>query len=277
MGKLLDKEAPVDENGAKYTKDNIPMPSINEVSHNEGDASKTGNKKAATITLPEYKNVGVYYYNIKETSGNTAGVSYRSKSIQLKVSVIRKDNELIRIPVFYVDSKEKTHEFTDNLYSAGKLTVTKTVTGNFGDTNKKFAFTVKLKSPYGKTVKSTIKYTVAGGEEKTLTPDQISKMNSTDGLSITEEIKNGESIVFTNLPYGVTYEVTEDADGYTSTNNDGSGTINNAETSVGVTNDKTENVDTGLFTNNLPYFVLAGGAFILAVFTAIKKRRGYED
>lgn len=277
MGKLLDKEAPVDENGAKYTKDNIPTPSINEVSYNEGDASKTGNKKAATITLPEYKNVGVYYYNIKETSGNTAGVSYRSKSIQLKVSVIRKDNELIRIPVFYVDSKEKTDEFTDNLYSAGKLTVTKTVTGNFGDTNKKFAFTVKLKSPYGKTVKSTIKYTVAGGEEKTLTPDQISKMNSTDGLSITEEIKNGESIVFTNLPYGVTYEVTEDTDGYTSTNNDGSGTINNAETSVGVTNDKTENVDTGLFTNNLPYFVLAGGAFILAVFTAIKKRRGYED
>lgn len=54
-------------------------------------------------------------------------------------------------------------------------------------------------------------------------------------------------------------------------------TIENPETNIGVTNNKQEEVYTGIFTNNLPYIALIGFAGISLVFAAIKRRHRYDD
>ncbi len=81
----------------------------------------------------------------------------------------------------------------------GNLTVSKTVTGNQGDTNKAFNFTVTLSD-------TSIKGTYGD-------------MTLTDGIA-TFTLKHGESKTAIDLPPGVRYEVTEteaNQDGYTTT------------------------------------------------------------
>lgn len=81
----------------------------------------------------------------------------------------------------------------------GNLTVSKTVTGNQGDTNKAFNFTVTLSD-------TSIKGTYGD-------------MTFTDGIA-TFTLKHGESKTAIDLPPGVRYEVTEteaNQDGYTTT------------------------------------------------------------
>lgn len=81
----------------------------------------------------------------------------------------------------------------------GNLTVSKTVTGNQGDTNKAFNFTVTLSD-------TSIKGTYGD-------------MTFTDGIA-TFTLKHGESKTAIDLPPGVRYEVTEteaNRDGYTTT------------------------------------------------------------
>ena len=81
----------------------------------------------------------------------------------------------------------------------GNLTISKTVTGNQGDTNKAFNFTVTLSD-------TSIKGTYGD-------------MTFTDGIA-TFTLKHGESKTAIDLPPGVRYEVTEteaNQDGYTTT------------------------------------------------------------
>lgn len=89
----------------------------------------------------------------------------------------------------------------------GRLTVSKTVTGNKGDTMKEFHFTVTL----GDT-----------GINGT-----FGEMTFADGVA-TFVLKHGESKTAVGLPAGITYTVTEaeaDKDGYTTTSVNASGSI----------------------------------------------------
>ncbi len=234
----------------------------------EGAATVSGTTGDITVALPEYTNVGVYEYTLKEVAGKTAGVTYYDKGIKLVVTVVNDNNGKLRIAAVHTEStgEAKSDKFP-NTYKAGELDVSKTVTGNLGDKNKYFEFTVTLTGVEGKTYADS--YAVTGGSADAKNPTTIAV-----GVPTKFNLKHGDTITIANLPYGVTYTVTETAaEGYTTEKTGDQGTISAADQTAAFTNTKNGNVDTGVVLNNMPYIlVLAVLAAGVAVFI-IRKRR----
>ena len=116
-----------------------------------GAATANGATGEITVALPEYTSVGVYEYTLQEVAGTTAGVAYYGKTIKLVVTVVNGTDGNIRVAAVHTESEDevKSDKF-ENTYSAGTLTVKKTVTGNLGDKKKEFDFTVTFAAPEGK-------------------------------------------------------------------------------------------------------------------------------
>ena len=266
------------------TSANMPVATIGSVSYAAGDAgSATAKAKDITITLPQYTSVGVYTYTIKETAGNTAGVTYYGNDILLKVTVIEQNGK-VRVaavhtesPVDIANGQGKKSDTFPNTYSAGKLNVKKTVTGNLGDQSKDFKVTVTFTAPQGKTVNEAISY-IDGGSPKTI-PTTAWK----NGVATAEiELKHDETVTFTNIPYGVTYTVVEDdytAEGYEAAAysfNDANKTIDSAQDTVTITNEKNGMIDTGIYMDSLPYVLALALIFGFGAVLFIRRRRVSE-
>lgn len=120
------------------------------------------------------------------------------------------------------------------LAGSGNLTVSKTVTGNAGDTSKEFHFTVKLDTPINGT---------------------YGDMSFTDGTALLT-LKHNEKKTATGLPTDVHYEVTEteaNQNGYTTTAENASGIIVKDTTVVAsFTNNKNSNPSGGQPTGTTP-------------------------
>lgn len=241
---------------------------ITGATYEEGAATINGTTGDITVALPEYTNVGVYEYTLKEVDGKTAGVTYYDKGIKLVVTVVNDNNGKLRIAAVHTEStgEAKSDNFP-NTYKAGELDVSKTVTGNLGDKNKYFEFTVTLTGVEGKTYADS--YAVTGGSADAKNPTTIAV-----GVPTKFNLKHGDTITIANLPYGVTYTVTETAaEGYTTEKTGDQGTISAADQTAAFTNTKDGSIDTGVVLNNMPYIlVLAVLAAGVAVFI-IRKRR----
>lgn len=278
-----------------------------------GEASYTitvdGNEAdELAVNLPDFTGLGVgdYWYEVKETAGNTAGVSYDSNTYYLHVVVSHED---VAHPDAYGISQvtlhktapaddgtytnnadDKTQGFT-NQFSSGSLTVTKKIDGTFADRTKKFDIVVTLTAPEGKTVTGPITYsgteTIAGGW--------------TGSKTVTLSLGLNESVTFTNIPDGVTYTVKENdysSDGYeiptytfdnasetgdtVLTGSDwsgvyASGSISDSADTVTVKNKKDATIDVGVITENAPFVVVILLVIGLAVFMIIKRRRSIEE
>ena len=232
-------------------------------------ATTAGAIEDITVNLPVYESVGIYEYTLKEVAGTTAGVTYYGNNIKLVVTVIQGDNGKLRVAAVHTEDEGGTKSDTfENIYSAGQLNVSKTVTGNLGDENKYFEFKVTLTGETGKTYGTS--YAVTGGSA-TSNPTSIEI-----GEETTFQLKHGETLHIANLPYGVTYAVTETAaDGYTTVKTGDKGTINVASTTAAFTNNKTGEIDMGVNLDNVPYILVLAVVVIAAgtVF-AFKKRKG---
>lgn len=233
----------------------------------KGAATVDGTTGNITVALPEYTNVGVYEYTLKEVAGTTAGVAYYPDDIRLVVTVINGENSKLRIAAVHVESEGAKSDTFPNTYSAGSLKVTKTVDGNLGDKTKYFEFTVTLTGVEGKTYADS--YAVTGGSADAKNPTTIAV-----GVPTKFNLKHGDTITIENLPYDVTYTVTETpAAGYTTEKTGDTGKINAVVQTAAFTNTKNGEVDTGVVLNNMPYIlVLAVLAAGVAVFI-IRKRR----
>ena len=228
--------------------------------------------------IAEYTDWDQYIASMND--GKTAGVTYRTDKIKLVVTVINgKDGKLIRQVGVHAekDGKDvKSSSFNDNKYSAGTLNVTKKVTGNSGDKNKKFHFTVTLTKPENKEVRSDITATVAGTSQTNPSLDWT-KGSCTYGF----DLADGETASLGNIPYGVTYTVAEDdysTNGYTTTMSGNSGEVSKAEQTAAFTNDKnSDNIDTGINLTTLPYILVFAGVIVIAGAAFITRRRKYED
>ena len=167
---------------------------------------KNGNTWTYTYTdLPKYNEDGVLYeYRVREDpvpSGYEDG--YKDGSIESAIS---------GHPDTPVDGLTITN------YKDGSLTVSKTVSGNRGDQNKDFTFTVKLTgSSSAGTAASDVDdsfNTTKTDADGNATPGTII---FTDGVSGEFTLKHGESITIQGLPAGIGYEVVEkemDQNGY---------------------------------------------------------------
>lgn len=291
------------------TKDNMPMISVAPVTIQSGNATTTG---TVEITVPgvssnpnvvkaptegrftEYPSVGVYTYIFYEIDGGTEGVTYgggtAEKPMTVVVTVVMGDNGLLRIGAVHCENPAvpsyegsgKTSQFT-NTYSAGTLTVSKTVSGAYGDQSKYFTVKVKFEAGEGDTVKSEITY--AGGK---YTDQKIEADKGWNEIEIELEVKHGDTITFENIPYGVTYTVTEtateeyvekvthntakQADGNTATC-----TIDSADgcvtaATVAFENNREGDIDTGIELDSIPFVVMMVVCAAAAVLFVIKRR-----
>lgn len=240
----------------------------------EGSATVTGTTANITVNLPNYTNVGVYEYTLREVVGTTAGVTYHDKDIKLVVTVVNDDatGQLIRIAAIHTenDGGLKSDSIT-NTYSAGRLSIKKTVDGTLGDKTKYFKFTVNLSGEAGKTYGES--YSLSGGSN-TNNPTIIKIGEATDFY-----LKHDETISIENLPYGVTYTVTEDTPtDYTLTKEGDTGKIESASALAKFTNTKTGTPDTGIRLDSLPYLLTIGLTICFgSVFVFSKKRRSNEE
>ena len=248
---------------------------VAKVTFSKGGAGKSGE---FVVTLPTYSNVGKYSYELKEVDGKTAGVTYRTDKIKLVVTVINGENgKLIRQVGVHAEKDGedvKSSSFNDNKYSAGNLSVTKKVEGNLGDKNKKFNFTVTFKKPEGKDVKSTVTATIAGTKDNSF----VLNWNEKEECEYTFALADKETAAFDNLPYGVSYIVTEaKAEGYTTTMTNERGIVNSATQTSTFTNTKGGEIDTGVNLTTLPYILVFAGVIVIAGAAFITRRRKFED
>lgn len=267
----------------------IPNSSVNFA---VGEATSAGdtNNVAVALSAIDWPSVGIYTYDVTEVRGNTAGVTYSDQILKLKVTVAYDENTQTYYTAFVtmslVDSEPdgqtdvKTGAF-ENTYSAGSLSVAKTVTGNMGDHSKYFAIKVTLTGEAGKTYAAS--YTVTGGTKLTDgTTDAATARISVDGQPRTFYLKHDETLTIHNLPYGVTYEVTEEnytGDGYTTTHafSDDAKEIDSASDTVTITNNKQAAVDTGIVLDSLPYVLLLVLSIGGAVLFLLKRRSSRES
>lgn len=162
--------------------------------------------------------------------------------------------------------------------ASANLTVTKTVTGKLGDTNK--AFTFQILDASGKPVELTTGSYEFGNANGALLSD------GTDGKFT---LKDGASIIFKNLPSGQ-YKVVEDnysgekyetsyvVDSGTSTDGqEATVTIGTDAKQINFTNHRTLEPDLGVLLDTLPYIVIlavvAGGVALLM----LRKHRKEDD
>ncbi len=241
-----------------------------DISFAEGEATAAGAVKSYTLMLPAYDTVGIYTYEIAEVvddDAHTAGVTYNTQKLLLKVTVIQTEDGRIRVAAVHLGDEDgdKVGQVV-NTYAAGTLDVTKTVAGLMGDQNKPFHFTATLTRPAGLVMDSTIGFTVAGVAQA-FTP----VWDNNGRCTVPFDLKHGQTASLTNLPYGMTYTVAEDdytGSGYTTTQTGDSGAISAGSVTAAFTNTKGGNVDTGVLLDSAPYalllvMALSGGAVLL--------------
>lgn len=257
-----------------------PVPTIANVSYNAGEAGGDSAKKDITITLPTYTSVGIYTYTFTETDGGTAGVTYRPEPITLVVTVIEQGGK-VRVAAVHTEGEggTKSGEF-NNVYSAGSLSVKKNVTGIMGDQQKEFTVKVTFNAPEGDTVREDITY-IDDGVSKTIAADE----GWTGSKAVEINLKHNETVTFTNIPYGVTYNVVEndytaeDAGGYDDASykfDDDNKKIDSASENVTITNNKGGMVDTGINMDSMPYILMLAVVF-MGLFVFFSKKRKMRE
>lgn len=255
---------------------------INAVTATQDMTTKTA---AVTINIPEadeFPGVGVYTYTIRPQAGQNAGVTYYTKDIRLVITVIEAEGGQRRIAAIHTESGEPEDttksDDIEYTYSAGELKVTKNVEGNLGDKTKYFAITVTLTGESGKTYAAN--YPVSGGSKLGNGTDALTATTISVGETATFWLTDGETFTISNLPYNVSYKVTEtnaSAEGYTvSYSSNQNGTISKATDTVTITNTKNSPVDTGIVLDSLPYVLLIAVAVVGVVIFTSRKRTHRE-
>lgn len=240
------------------------------------------NPGTLAVTIPSLNKAGIYEWTIKETAGNTAGVTYSTAEVHVIV-LVEYDNTKHELKIANITSyikleNGKKAKTFDNTFKSGSFTVAKDVEGNMANENDEFEITVTLTStkPIGTNV------TLAG---TTVTPDQWT--NNEDSYTCTSTLNYSEiggAKTFSDIPDGVTVSVVEDTatgkmNGYTfdNTNNKGNNfsmKVVDADNNkaVVVKNTKGEEIATGITLDSMPYILMLAVVF-MGLFVFFSKKR----
>lgn len=193
----------------------------------EGELDNTSITKELTFNLDKSKftAMGTYRYEVKQTKGTYEGIKYDEDVRYLDVTVATDGND------FYIESAElisyKTGERKKsgafvNTYGVNKpdpdnptnpvpdgtvndLVISKTVTGNFGERDKKFDFEITINGADGE------EYKLEGQPAQ-----ETTKIKS--GEKVTIQLGNGENVKIYGLTASDTYTIKElAADDYKTT------------------------------------------------------------
>lgn len=227
------------------------------------------------IVLPDastFGRTGVFKYTVHESPINTAGFETDPTIGELTVLVTREGENLVAKAYLVIPGSPTKKDYFENDFKGGNLTVTKEVTGNLGDKQKKFTIYITLKAPKDQVVAVDALVFKVGGQEVTV--DNIENFETTGSIDLEFEIADEESIEILNLPQGVTFVVSEASyadDGYATTIDTPEGTITQ-DTPVTVTNHKEGQVPTGITLDNLPYIIMLVAAVAGMAIFVLRKR-----
>ncbi len=264
-----------DNDGNTYYNDEIQLsdgwntinfPDIANVTIHFDPITQTTTNTMQLNVNPDDYDLGVYKYMVYENEGNVAGVTYSRATYYLVLTVVRDEqNNKHFVAAFHYETTDgdKVDESAfENTYDSGSLTVTKNITGNMADMDKKFTFTVAFASD-------------KDWNASLIDVDGTQGTWSEDHKTYTVELGHQDSVTFSNLPAGVTYTVSEDNENYTSSEvySDENKTISANDTdTVNVTNTLTKDIDTGISMDSLPYILMLAAAGIGMVVFFAKKR-----
>lgn len=169
----------------------------------------------------------VYYIHVQVTNGATKGEYIRTVTLHkiAPESVITNAN----YETWYSNNNKNTEDKNDkkvadiqNKYYAGSLNITKKVTGNAGDKNELFQVTVTFKNESKANMFSDITYKnfydVNGNQTKVATPlgwtdtvgtSDTATTHTNETNTVSFYVKDDTTVTFDNIPYGVTYTITE--------------------------------------------------------------------
>lgn len=274
---------------------------IANVSYTEGETGtlKDGKyvltKNTAISFEGQWKHAGEYVYTVTEVEEATGtNVTYDKTTYTVRVYVINGTNGLEIEKITAADGKGDkvgkivfTNQYTKNDAS---LTIEKNTEGKQADKTKKFEFTITFtKSPMS--------------EQETFTGKLgDTPVSCTAGQPYTFRLADKEQLVFTGLPVGTTYVVTEtgvkgdnytpsvtvienntttvdkfkgnEADDLSSSNQGKNNLVGENTNKVTFTNTYKDVAITGIVMNNLPFILLVGVAVVaFAALAVMKKRR----
>lgn len=291
---------------ATYTGNelNVPQLSISSITYTSADKADALIKNAnitkadgGVLQGSDFPHAGVYEYKVKETNEEDPTPNqtydnfiYDQKEYTLKIYVKNTENDALEIAEFKISDQEGNKEDSlafENIYKKrgnadgdASLTITKETTGTYADKTKDFSFTITI-WPSSTETGEDINYTGNIGTNKITVP--------ADGKTAVEfSLSDGDSLVFTELPAGTHYLVTEKGaqDGYTPSvyvtennvvtvqaktaadsvdlasngENDANNLVGEGENSVVFTNTYQDIIPTGIILNNLPFVILIGAA-----------------
>lgn len=219
------------------------------------------------LKLPEFDHVGVYTYDISEASGDTAGMIYNTEVYKLQVTVFNDEDGGFKRVVTLVDGNDVKTDTILNTFEAGELVVTKEITGNFSQSDDTFEVTVTLTPDEGKKLKEgPITVTGAFGETGNVVKNE-------DGtVTVTFTVTHNSTVTIANVPYDVSYKVTEDAGDYTATFTGDNGEINKASQEVKIVNKLDTRIETGVNLDNLPYILVLALVGVGLISFTVRKR-----
>ena len=221
------------------------------------------------LELPEYDHVGIYTYEITETDGNTAGMLYNTEAYKLQVTVLNDvDGGFKRVVTLVTGENDVKTDTILNTFKAGELVVTKEITGNFSQSDDTFEVTVTLTPDTGKVLKEgPITVTGAAGQTGSV-------VKNDDGtVTVTFTVTHNSTVTIANVPYDVSYVVTEDSGDYkekiTDTDN---GKIDKDTQKVEIVNTLDQEVATGVNLDNLPYILVLALVGVGLISFTVRKR-----
>lgn len=253
------------------------------------DTSATYTKTGKiNVNVGVFEKPGVYHYLVTETQGTYDGITYDVIPRHLYVFVVNATNgyavEAIKVVKDGATAKEDNLKIV-NSYGDGApdddihdFIIKKTVTGNQGDKNKEFSFTVTIdgddadKSEAGAEKYMAVKTSKTGGEET---------IHITDGVAQEFTLMDSETLHIYGLSEKDTYTVTEtdySADGYTTTVPvNAAGTLTADGITVEFINDKQVGPATGVAMTFAPYVLLVAAAGGLGAVVLGKKKREDDE
>ena len=265
---------------------------------------ESGQKYAKQIVTVDFTNVdfnapGIYRYIITENPKDQDGITNDTTTTRtLDVFVQYKNNsetdleiaDYVLYPGTKTDTTDENEDSKDdgftNTYTTYDLTLEKQVTGNQGDRDKYFEFTVNITGAVAGTIYD-VDLTDATWNGSPSNPTNLT-VGSDGSISGTFYLKDDESLVIQGLTAGTNYTIAETtyaSDGYetsyvidSSTKvealNTGSQNMGASDHKVTFTNNKEGNVPTGIILEIAPYIVLAAVVLAgLAVLFVTRRRR----
>lgn len=249
------------------------------------------NVNESVFTKGEDAKPGIFRYVVSEVAadkdGNAyEGVAYTTEQKYFDVYVTSDDDGNLEVSSYlFVDKNNPeskgegvfTNDYSSHHDTLKDLTVKKEVTGNQGNRNKDFKFTIKVDGAAGEQYYVTFSdgkapTTLVSGEAKTITlkdneTAKIFGLSETDEYTVTEASYADDGYTTT-----IDNEEKLTATGTIKKDTEARTTAANGDKNITVVNDKTTNSPTGIFLHIAPYIALIGAAIASSLLFFRRKR-----